>query len=100
MPKKKKDQAYAYTVVYPFDRFFINEELAADAEAALVNTTKSKRPAEIRVRVYRNGNFMIEELLLDGKPLREILREAPKQPAKPETTPATPSVRPGDGKTK
>lgn len=64
----------SYTVRYPFDRYFINEKLAAEAEAALVNTTKTKRPAEIRVRVYSNGDFMIEELLLDGKPLHEILR--------------------------
>ena len=99
-PKKEKNKDYSYTVLYPFDRYFINEELAADAEAALVNTTKSKRQAEIRVRIYRDGSFMIEELLLDGKPLREILREAPKHPAKPETPPATPSVYPGDGKTK
>jgi len=63
-----------YTVRYPFDRYFINEKLAADAEAALTNATRGKRPAEIRVRIWPDGNFMIEELLIDGKPIRELLR--------------------------
>ena len=63
-----------YEVHYPFDRYFINEKLADDAEAALTGATRTKRPAEIRVRIYPDGNFMIEELLLDGKPIREILR--------------------------
>ena len=72
--KEEKGQDYSYTVRYPFDRYFINEKLAADAEAALTGATKTKRPAEIRVRVYRDGNFMIEELLIDGKPIRELLR--------------------------
>ena len=95
-PKEK----WKYDIRYPFNRYFINERFAADAEALVRNAVKAKRPAEIWVRVYADGGTMIEKLLIDGKPINELLREAPKKEAKTETTPATPSVYPGDGKTK
>ena len=69
-----KNGSWSYRVEYPFSRYFINEQDAAEAEAIVRNALRAKRPAEVLVRVYPDGNFMIEELRIDGKPLREHLR--------------------------
>lgn len=79
-------EKWRHTILYPFDRYFINEKIAAEAEALVANAVRAKRPAEIRVRIYRNGSTMIEELRIDGRPIGELLRESPKKPATPSNS--------------
>ena len=63
-------------VTLPLDRFYMNESLAPKAEQAYrQNSRASNRNACILVRV-RGGDAVIEDLLLDGKPVREYLRES------------------------
>ena len=63
----------------PFDRFYLNEPLAKPAEKLLREVTRDpKRSAVLVVDIHRDGNWAVKELLVDGKPLREVLRAAAK----------------------
>lgn len=67
------------TVTMPFDKFFINEKLAKDAEKLLQNATRDrKRSAVLVVNIYADGRYAVKDLLIDGKPLSEHLRPAAK----------------------
>jgi len=72
-PYKPEQKQRRYRIEYPFSRYFVNEKDAAEAEAVVRNAVRAKRPAEVLVRFYPDGNFMIEELRIDGKPLRQHL---------------------------
>ena len=62
-------------VLMPFDRFFLNEPLAKDAEKLLRKVTRDpKRSAVLVVDIHRDGNWAVKELLIDGKPILEVLR--------------------------
>ena len=66
-----------YTVVLPFDRYFLNEKLAPQAEFAFQEALRERDGSEawIQLRVL-NGNAVIEEVFVDGKPIAEAAREA------------------------
>lgn len=55
----------------PFDRFYMEESLAVKAESAYRNRTFGEQ-AWVEVRV-RDGHAVLEELYLDGRPIREIV---------------------------
>jgi uncharacterized membrane-anchored protein len=61
-------------VEFPFDRYWVNEKQAPEAEAAyFANSNRKKMNAYVTVRI-RAGDAAIEELYLDNKPLKEYLR--------------------------
>jgi uncharacterized membrane-anchored protein len=68
----------------PFDRYYLDESLAPEAERRYweANSPRGKtdedprRPAWAQVRV-RGGYALIEELFIEGRPVRELLREVP-----------------------
>lgn len=76
---------------YPFNRYYLPEDLAPEAEklyektgtgGASAETDAKKSPAYVAVRVH-NGAGVIEELFIDGKPVREAVRsELDKQKTK------------------
>jgi uncharacterized membrane-anchored protein len=64
----------AQHVQFPFDRYWVNEKLAPEAERAyMANSRQQKQNAYVTVRV-RNGDAALEELYIDGQPLKEYLR--------------------------
>lgn len=59
----------------PFDRYYMPEKLAPQAEAAYRKANRNgKREAFAVVRVWR-GISVIEDVMIDGKPVREALRK-------------------------
>jgi uncharacterized membrane-anchored protein len=61
----------------PFDRYYLAEELAEDADRAYREMTSGgRKDAYVTVRV-RDGKAAPEELYLDGLPLREYLARPP-----------------------
>jgi uncharacterized membrane-anchored protein len=62
------------TVQLPFDRYYMDEHAAPEAEAVYRERTAGPADAWVTVRVLR-GRTVIEELYLGGKPAREFLRE-------------------------
>ena len=61
-------------VELPFDRYYMDEHAAPEAEA--VYRAKAADPGQtwVTVRVYR-GRGVLEELYIGGKPAREFIRE-------------------------
>ncbi len=60
-------------VIFPFDKFWVSEADAGAAENAyFANSRRDNLNAYVTVRVYK-GDAAIEELFLNGKPLREYL---------------------------
>lgn len=66
----------------PFDRYYMDEHAAPEAERRYWEASRPRgttdaedprKPAFVTVRV-RNGYAVLEELYIDGKPVRELLR--------------------------
>lgn len=72
---------YAYgnnvNIDWPFERFYINEKLAPEADAWLAENIRSAEGVIAEVRVL-NGTAVLADLSLDGKSFREILKERVK----------------------
>ena len=55
----------------------VNEKLAADAEKLLQKITRDKkRSAVLVVNIYAGGRYAVKDLLVDGKPILQLLRPA------------------------
>ena len=60
---------------WPLDRYYMEEKKAPAAEKAYRNNSNRKnRNCYVTVRV-RGGNAVLEELFIDGKPVREYLKK-------------------------
>ncbi len=73
---KKFEKTGVHEIVLPFDRFYLNERLAPEAEKEVQESTRRGK-AFVRVKIYRNGNFALDDLIVDGKPILERLRGKP-----------------------
>ena len=61
------------TLRWPFDRYYMDEDLAPEAEEAYrYNSRRENRKAHLLVRV-RDGAAVLEELYIEGKPIGEYL---------------------------
>jgi uncharacterized membrane-anchored protein len=61
-------------VTMPFQRFYLDEDLAPDAERAVWGGPRGEREASVSVRI-RGGVGVIEELYIDDVPIHEWLAE-------------------------
>lgn len=72
---------YAYNgsvgIEWPFDRFYINEKLAPEADKWFAENIRSATGVVAEVRLLK-GNAVLADLTFDGKPFREILKERTK----------------------
>lgn len=67
--------AEIYRVRLPFNRFYLNERLAPEADRAVSYATRyNKGGCVIKVRIYSDGNYAIEDLEINGKPIRKYIR--------------------------
>ncbi len=75
----------AYTLLkecefrWPFDRFYINEELAPEADKWFAERIRKKDGVIAEVRVL-GGRAVLSDLKFEGKSFREILKERVKRP--------------------
>lgn len=61
---------------FPFDRYYMDERAAPAAEAAYrEHSTREVRDVYVTVRV-KDGNAVLEELYIEGIPIREFLRKS------------------------
>ncbi len=72
---------YAYeskaTIEWPFERFYINEKLAPEADKWFAENIRGTKGIIAEVRVL-NGRAVLADLSLDGRSFREILKERVK----------------------
>lgn len=61
-------------VEWPFDRYYINEKLAPEADKWFAENIRTGQGIVAEVRI-RDGRAVLADLSLDGKPFREILKE-------------------------
>ena len=67
----------------PFDRFYMDEDAAPAAERAYrQNSASSNRNAYVQVRIEK-GVAVLEDLYVDGTPIREYLAQNPAAPKTP-----------------
>jgi uncharacterized membrane-anchored protein len=67
-------------ITWPFDRFYLNEALAPEADKWFAESIRDTKGIVAEVRVYQ-GLAVLENLTFDGKSFRDILKERVK-PAK------------------
>jgi len=61
-------------IVFPFNRYWVTEKIAPEAERAYVaNSRRQRQNAYLTVRV-RDGDTAVEELYIDNQRLRDYLR--------------------------
>lgn len=62
----------------PFDRFYMEESDAPRAEQVYRNAARRDGPRDawLVVRV-RNGKGVVENLMIDGRPVKDVLKDAP-----------------------
>ena len=65
-------------VEWPFDRFYVNEMLAPEADKWFAENLRTAKGIIAEVRVLK-GKAVLADLSFDGKPLREILKERLKK---------------------
>lgn len=61
-------------IEWPFERFYINEKLAPEADKWFAENLRNAKGIIAEVRVL-HGRAVLADLTLDGKPFREILKE-------------------------
>ncbi len=60
-----------YNFRFPFTRYYLSEENAPAAERLL----QKAKHAELLVLVYPNGNYAVRDLIIDGKPVLEAVKQ-------------------------
>lgn len=69
-------RTYNYRVSFPFDRFYMNEKLAPEAERVVAEALlQGGKGCVIVANVYANGNATIADLLIGDRPIHDILKE-------------------------
>lgn len=66
-------QGHSIWIDWPFERFYLNEKLAPEADLWLAENIRSAQGVVAEVRVLR-GKAVLTDLSLDGKSFREILK--------------------------
>jgi len=67
-----------YVFDFPFDRYYLNENIAPDAEKIVQEATlKSGKDCVIVVLIYSDGSYAVKDLLIKGKPLRDVVKDNP-----------------------
>lgn len=68
---------------WPFDRYYLNEKLAPEADRWLAESLRSTQGVFAEVRVL-DGRGVLADLTLDGKSFREHLQDRLKNPSRVE----------------
>ena len=61
-------------ITWPFDRFYLNEKIAPEADVWLRDNLRDRKTVVAEVRV-KDGRAVLQTLSLDGKSFRDILAE-------------------------
>jgi uncharacterized membrane-anchored protein len=78
------DGGQVISLALPFRRYYMTEELAQEVDRSMWR--RGQRPAWAEIRV-RNGTGVIQDLFVDGRPIREWLADGgPESEPAPVTT--------------
>lgn len=85
-PRRMRDSddnetgAFGYRISLPFTRFYMNEKLAPEAERVVAEAARRNDGAcVIVVNIYKDGNYSIKDLEIEGMPIREYIKLHPRE---------------------
>ena len=67
------------TIEYPFDRYYMEESKAYDAEVAYVETQRDTSKMTYALVNIKNGEAVLKDVLIDGIPIKEIVKANQKK---------------------
>ena len=77
---KDKAGRTIYRISLPFDRFYLNESIAPEAEKAVADITRiNNGECLIIVKVYADGNYAIEDLEINGQSIHKYLKNIARE---------------------
>lgn len=62
------------TIQYPFDRFYMEESKAYDAEQAYNESTRDTSRVTYAIVKVRNGDAVVTDVIINGVPIREAVK--------------------------
>ena len=62
---------------WPFDRFYLNERLAPDADKLVADRSRDRKQTVAEVRLL-DGRAVLTDVLLDGVSVRELVKQGAK----------------------
>lgn len=62
------------TIDYPFDRYYMEESKAYDAEQVYRRTQRETSKTTYALVSVKNGDAVLKDVLIDGTPIREIVK--------------------------
>jgi hypothetical protein len=62
---------------WPFDRFYLNERLAPDADTLVAERSRDGKKTVAEVRLL-DGQAILTDILLDGVSIRELVKQGAK----------------------
>ena len=65
-----------YTRQFPFNRFYINEELAPAADRIFFKAVNEKKTCILLVNVFEDGASSVRDLLIDGVSIRKLAADS------------------------
>lgn len=71
---KKRKEIGCHSIELPFQRFYMNEKLAPEAENLVREYTRGKNEVRLKVKIYPDGGFSVDDLFVKGRPIRELIR--------------------------
>lgn len=75
-PTDEEAGKYSYRIRLPFTRFYMNEKLAPAAERAVDEALRrNDGTCTIVVNIYKDGNYAIKDLEINGTPIRQYIEE-------------------------
>ena len=69
------------TLEIPFDRYYMEESKAYEAEVAYRKYSQDNVKPAYAVVALKDGNAVVKDVIIDGKPVREYVLKARKKPA-------------------
>ena len=67
------------TVQYPFNRYYMEESKAPDAEQAYIQSQLDTTKITYALVKIRNGNAVLKDVIIDGKSIKEIVKANQKE---------------------
>ena len=70
------------SIDYPFNRYYMEESKAPDAEQAYREAARDTAKVTYALVVIKNGDALVEDVLLDEVPIREVVKKRMENPEK------------------
>lgn len=78
------DSVSSISITYPFDRFYMEESKAEFGDAAYQEARRDTSKVTYALVRIQKGEGLVENIIIDGKPIREVAMERQKLEEQPQ----------------